>query len=164
MVKAIKPDTGSDPKFRPPVYGYWHSGARPVELPTLTSEYIAPSQAKPKVVEGSILDDGKPMMGILIKCLETGQSVLTDSKGRFVFANISKTKVTLELSYPTRKTYQIKDVIVGRGPVTFTLRWTWYNTLNIDPRHRIAAGLGAEVIRRNQEELMARSMAAIGTS
>ncbi|MCQ9131155.1 hypothetical protein [Streptomyces hilarionis] len=31
----------------------------------------------------------------------------------------------------------------------------WLSALNLDVRHRIAAGLGAEFVRRNQEELMA---------
>ncbi|MCP4308888.1 MAG: hypothetical protein GY788_29250 [bacterium] len=31
----------------------------------------------------------------------------------------------------------------------------WLDVLNLDPRHRAAGGLGAEVIRRNQEALMA---------
>jgi hypothetical protein len=31
----------------------------------------------------------------------------------------------------------------------------WLNELNLDPRHRIAAGLGTEIIHQDQEELMA---------
>jgi hypothetical protein len=33
----------------------------------------------------------------------------------------------------------------------------WLSALNLDVRHRIAAGLGAEFVRRNQEELMAHA-------
>ncbi len=33
----------------------------------------------------------------------------------------------------------------------------WFNQLNLDPRHRIAAGFGAEVVRRNQEDYMDRA-------
>lgn len=33
----------------------------------------------------------------------------------------------------------------------------WVNQLNLDPRNRIAAGLGAEVVRKNQEEYMDRA-------
>ncbi|MEU9337225.1 hypothetical protein AB0D49_29375 [Streptomyces sp. NPDC048290] len=32
---------------------------------------------------------------------------------------------------------------------------TWLRQLNLDPRHRVAAALGAEVVRRHQEELVA---------
>ncbi|MFF3604211.1 DUF3892 domain-containing protein [Streptomyces sp. NPDC002463] len=32
---------------------------------------------------------------------------------------------------------------------------TWLRELNLDPRHRVAAALGAEVVRRNQEDLVA---------
>ena len=38
----------------------------------------------------------------------------------------------------------------------------WIEALNRDPRHRAAAGFGAEVIRRNQEELAAAAWAQIG--
>jgi len=38
----------------------------------------------------------------------------------------------------------------------------WIDTLNLDPRHRAAAGLGAEVIRRQQEPLMAAAWEQLG--
>lgn len=39
---------------------------------------------------------------------------------------------------------------------------TWLDVLNLDPRHRAAAGLGAEVIRKNQEALMASAWEQLG--
>ncbi|MFH2065325.1 MAG: hypothetical protein ABIK15_09025 [Pseudomonadota bacterium] len=39
---------------------------------------------------------------------------------------------------------------------------SWINHLNLDPRHRAAAGLGAEVIRKNQEALMASAWNQLG--
>jgi hypothetical protein len=39
---------------------------------------------------------------------------------------------------------------------------TWLDMLNLDPRHRAAAGLGAEVVRRNQEPLMASAWEQLG--
>ncbi|MEM7703302.1 MAG: hypothetical protein AAF251_15300 [Pseudomonadota bacterium] len=41
-------------------------------------------------------------------------------------------------------------------------RTDWFHTLNFDPRLRIAAGLGAEVVRRNQERLMAEAWRQLG--
>lgn len=38
----------------------------------------------------------------------------------------------------------------------------WVDELNLDPRYRIAAGLGAEVIRRNQENYMSRAWKQFG--
>lgn len=38
----------------------------------------------------------------------------------------------------------------------------WLRELNLDPRHRAAAGLGAEVIRREQESLMAAAWEQVG--
>jgi hypothetical protein len=38
----------------------------------------------------------------------------------------------------------------------------WLHELNLDPRHRAAAGLGAEVIRRDQESLMAAVWEQVG--
>lgn len=38
----------------------------------------------------------------------------------------------------------------------------WVDQLNLDPRHRLAAGLGAEVVRRNQEEYMERAWNQFG--
>ena len=38
----------------------------------------------------------------------------------------------------------------------------WLHELNLDPRHRAAAGLGAEVIRRDQEPLMAAAWEQVG--
>jgi len=38
----------------------------------------------------------------------------------------------------------------------------WLHELNLDPRHRAAAGLGAEVIRRDQESLMAAAWEQVG--
>jgi hypothetical protein len=38
----------------------------------------------------------------------------------------------------------------------------WLSELNLDPRHRIAAGLGAEVVRRDQEALMAAAWEQVG--
>lgn len=38
----------------------------------------------------------------------------------------------------------------------------WLHELNLDPRHRSAAGLGAEVVRRDQESLMAAAWDQVG--
>lgn len=38
----------------------------------------------------------------------------------------------------------------------------WFRELNLDPRTRVAAGLGAEVVRRNQEDLMTAAWRQIG--
>ncbi len=38
----------------------------------------------------------------------------------------------------------------------------WLDALNLDPRHRLAAGLGAEVIRTHQEPLMASAWEQLG--
>ncbi|MBN1267339.1 MAG: hypothetical protein JXA25_17745 [Anaerolineales bacterium] len=38
----------------------------------------------------------------------------------------------------------------------------WLDVLNLDPRHRAAAGLGAEVVRRQQESLMASAWDQLG--
>ena len=38
----------------------------------------------------------------------------------------------------------------------------WVDQLNLDPRHRAAAGLGAEVVERNQEALMASAWKQLG--
>ena len=39
---------------------------------------------------------------------------------------------------------------------------SWLDVLNLDPRHRAAAGLGAEVVRKNQEALMASAWEQLG--
>ena len=39
----------------------------------------------------------------------------------------------------------------------------WIDALNLDPRHRAAAGLGAEVVRKQQEALMASAWEQLGT-
>jgi hypothetical protein len=38
----------------------------------------------------------------------------------------------------------------------------WLTSLNLDPNSRVAAGVGAEYVRRNQEELMARAWEQVG--
>ena len=38
----------------------------------------------------------------------------------------------------------------------------WFRELNLDPRTRVAAGLGAEVVRRNQEDLMTAAWRQVG--
>jgi hypothetical protein len=38
----------------------------------------------------------------------------------------------------------------------------WFHRLNLDPRHRVAAGLGAEVVRKQQEPLMASAWEQLG--
>lgn len=38
----------------------------------------------------------------------------------------------------------------------------WVNQLNLDPRNRLVAGLGAEVVRRNQEDYMERAWQQFG--
>ena len=38
----------------------------------------------------------------------------------------------------------------------------WVDGLNLEPAHRFAAGLGAEYVRSNQEDLMARAWAQVG--
>lgn len=38
----------------------------------------------------------------------------------------------------------------------------WFRSLNLDPRHRITAGLGAEVVRRRQEEFMQAAWEQVG--
>ncbi len=38
----------------------------------------------------------------------------------------------------------------------------WFGDLNLDFRHRAAAGIGAEVVRRNQESLMASAWSQVG--
>jgi hypothetical protein len=41
---------------------------------------------------------------------------------------------------------------------------SWFHVLNLDPRHRLAAGLGAEVVRRQQDGLMASAWDQLGTA
>jgi len=38
----------------------------------------------------------------------------------------------------------------------------WFNELNLDPRHRAVAAVGAEIVRKNQESLMASAWDQIG--
>jgi hypothetical protein len=38
----------------------------------------------------------------------------------------------------------------------------WLNVLNLDPRHRVSAGLGAQVVRKQQEDLMASAWDQLG--
>ncbi len=38
----------------------------------------------------------------------------------------------------------------------------WLDGVNLDPRHRVAAGLGAEVVRRNQEHYMQQAWRQVG--
>jgi hypothetical protein len=38
----------------------------------------------------------------------------------------------------------------------------WFNEVNLDPRHRVAAGLGTQVIQRQQEQLMASAWLQLG--
>jgi hypothetical protein len=38
----------------------------------------------------------------------------------------------------------------------------WLNELNLDPRHRVAAGLGTQVVQSQQEQLMASAWAQLG--
>src|SRR5262245_13168174 len=38
----------------------------------------------------------------------------------------------------------------------------WFNELNLDPRHRVAAGLGTQVIQQQQEQLMASAWLQLG--
>lgn len=38
----------------------------------------------------------------------------------------------------------------------------WWDELNLDPRHRFAAGVGAEFVRKNQEQLMAAAWDQLG--
>jgi hypothetical protein len=53
----------------------------------------------------------------------------------------------------------------GRATLPSTLPlWSaaWLNELNLDPRNRAAAALGTEIVRREQEELMASAWAQVG--
>jgi hypothetical protein len=51
----------------------------------------------------------------------------------------------------------------GRGSrVNAAAQEPWIHVLNLDPRHRSAAGLGAEVVRRQQEPLMASAWDQLG--
>jgi hypothetical protein len=50
-----------------------------------------------------------------------------------------------------------KDIVVNANDQN-----RWLDTLNLDPRHRAAAGLGAEVICKNQEPLMASAWEQLG--
>ncbi len=49
--------------------------------------------------------------------------------------------------------FQVNRSVIPQG---------WLNELNLDPRHRGAAGLGAETIRRNQEVLMHEAWKQVG--
>ena len=50
----------------------------------------------------------------------------------------------------------------GRKRVDAAGQSNWVDQLNLDPRHRIAAGLGAEVVRRHQENYMDRAWKQFG--
>lgn len=39
---------------------------------------------------------------------------------------------------------------------------SWIDTINLDPRHRVVAGVGAEIVRRDQELLMASAWEQLG--
>ncbi len=47
-------------------------------------------------------------------------------------------------------------------PVSEELRHNWVHRLNLDPRFRVAANLGAQVVRTHAEELMAAAWAQVG--
>lgn len=50
----------------------------------------------------------------------------------------------------------------GRDRVDCEEKGSWFDELNLDPRHRAAAGVGAEVIRQKQEPLMASAWEQVG--
>jgi hypothetical protein len=50
----------------------------------------------------------------------------------------------------------------ARNEVTAENQEEWLDVLNLDPRHRSAAGLGSEVIRKQQEPLMASAWEQLG--
>jgi hypothetical protein len=47
-------------------------------------------------------------------------------------------------------------------PFSEELRHNWVHRLNLDPRFRVAANLGAQVVRTHEEELMAAAWAQVG--
>lgn len=52
--------------------------------------------------------------------------------------------------------------LAGRGQVGTTSPPTWLDEINLDPRERIAAGLGTRVVQAQQDELVAQAWAQAG--
>ena len=61
--------------------------------------------------------------------------------------------------------YAAAHVVANTPPPAPAPAWPptfWLNELNLDPRHRVAAGLGTQVIQAQQEQLMASAWAQLG--
>lgn len=142
------------PTIVPPTYGQWHAGRNNTDKPFITIKETS-GVSQMNQVKGRLLSEGEPVAGATIRLRNTTLACITKVDGTFTLSlNKAYQKVELEVDKPF-KGLQV-NIINNKKTVDICLNTqNWYAEINLDPRHRIAAGLGAEVIRKEQEPLMA---------
>jgi hypothetical protein len=139
----------------PPTVGYtpmfiWDS------IPDLMATTTATAQAKPVLMDGALrASEGVP--GVLadidarfIQAITTEVNAPTDLAETAVAGSTKAISAPLYGGWHTKKT---------RVPASSP---KWLRELNVDPRARVAAGLGAEVVRANQEDFMQACWEQVG--
>ncbi len=142
----------------PPIYGRWYASLKnPVLEAVIDKEGVNSASS---VLDGRLIGaDNEPLVGLHISVKGTNKVVMTDQTGKFRFTGLVAGKTILvcgnwgEIEAPKGKG-SITIYVQQKDGVTLRPAY-WLNQLNLDPRHRVAAGLGAEVINKQQEPLMA---------
>lgn len=115
--------------------------------------------------EATVLGDATPKIehSLLIRGLEPGSIYVfkvagIDAGGVRVETPEGQIKVPAlpSVTPPSYGRWHAARLLVDTGAAT------WFHELNLDPRHRAASGFGSEVVRKQQEPLMASAWEQLG--
>lgn len=149
------------PKVVPPIYGRWHAGKNRVG--NLKAEVSYGDPFPSGSVGGRVILSGEALSDAVVLLKEENKVTKTDHRGNFYFSGLERDTASLQIR-ARGGVFDIGRVALGRGLLNIRLvtNDTWLEQLNLDPRHRVAAGIGAEIIRKEQEDLMASAWEQLG--
>lgn len=166
------------PLVKPPLYGQWQYDSKALqflrekEQKEIFLSYDDKEFVPLNKLMGRLQDiSGKPIANREIKFNLLNQKMNTGDNGRFSFdINLHSpaiSKYVLSLKNDKNKELSF-EVQLNKGLIVLApqdvFNENWYSTLNLDPRHRVAAALGSQVVRKEQESLMSSAWEQLGTN
>lgn len=169
--KADMAGRGSNtPKVVPPIYGRWHAARDEVHIQDdnmyLFSWDGIPGNDNEILIEFLKQKYGidwviKPKIDKIDNDKDKAIKVSTEKNNISLRLNDEKTKMNLEINDGRTDEFIVKTEN-GKLNIYDNINKSWLDELNLDPRHRIAASIGAKVIKDQQESLMISAWDQLG--
>jgi hypothetical protein len=173
---TVNPAWGPNASFplRLPVYYYWEFFTG--EVGNFEEAVRRLRRSDPPAEAGRLLDASKPGRAVvedaaaddlpLAGALRPDALKITDYNGPAVAGYQQLARTGEVVTTTGGQKYPVVNVplYAGKhiGATNTAAAPAWVRSLNTDPRNRLAAGLGAEIVRKNQEDLMRSAWDQVG--